>query len=310
MSAGTCAKSSWHPPCDPTSSIGEGVLIPIIDRPVTRLQPASLGAIRPLAALARLTRFGDLLLTLSLHRIRVRYKQSQLGAAWAILQPLAIMMAFSLVFTLLGGAPTDGVPFPLFAYAALVPWTAFASGLSSASTALTGHAALVTKVSFPREILPITYVVAALIDALIACVPLALLMAWYRVPPTANLAYALVAVALLAVWLLGTGLLLSALQVRHRDVGLAMPVLLQVWMFATPVVYPLSLATSQLPAPLLWLYVANPMAGVADTFRRATVLGQAPDGQALFAGSVVSLVLLPIAYIYFKHAEFTMADVV
>ena len=240
----------------------------------------------------------------------MRYKQSLLGAVWAVLQPLAIMIAFSLVFTLLGGAPTGGVPFALFAYAALVPWTAFASGLSSASTALTGHAALVTKVAFPREILPLTYVLAALIDATIACVPLAMLMVWFQVPPTANLAWALVALALLAVWLVGTGLLLSALQVRHRDVGLAMPVLLQVWMFATPVVYPLSLATSQLPAPLLWLYVANPMAGVADTFRRATVLGQGPDVQALLTGSVVALGLLPVAYVYFKHAEFTMADVV
>ncbi len=288
----------------------EGVLIPVSNRPVTRFQPASAGAIRPLAALARLARFQDLLLTLSLHRIRVRYKQSRLGIAWAVLQPLAIMLAFSLVFALLGGAPSNGVPYALFAYAGLVPWTAFASGLSSATTSLTGHAALLTKVSFPREILPITYVIAAMVDAAIACLPLGLLMAWYGVDVTPMLGWAVVALLLLAVWLLGTGLLLAALQVRHRDIGLAIPVVLQVWMFATPIVYPLSLAQARLSGPLFWLYVANPMAGVADTFRRATVLGQSPDIPTLLAGAVTALALVPLAYVYFKYAEFTMADVV
>src|SRR5579872_3851407 len=204
-------------------SRGPSLSLPYV-RPTTRLEPPSWRAIRPWHAITRLASFGDLLLTLSLHRIRVRYKQSRLGIVWAILQPLAIMLAFTLVFTLLGAAPSDGIPYALFAYAALVPWTAFASGLSSATAALTGHAALITKVSFPREILPLTYVVAAIVDGAIASVALCALMVWYRVPVATTALWSIVAFAILAIWLVGSGLLLSALQLRHRDVGLAIPV--------------------------------------------------------------------------------------
>jgi lipopolysaccharide transport system permease protein len=247
---------------------------------------------------------------LSVHRINVRYKQSRLGALWAILQPLAIMLAFALVFSLLGGAPSEGIPYAVFSYAALVPWTTFASGLSTATGSLTGHAALLTKVSFPREILPVTYVIAALVDGALASLVLGALMAWYHIGLSPTAVWGLVAFALLALWLLGTGLLLSAIQVRHRDVGLAVPVLLQVWMFATPVVYPLSLARSGLSQPLYLLYTLNPMAGIVDTFRRGVVLHSAPDFTTLGLATVVTLLLLPIAYLYFKYAELTMADVV
>jgi lipopolysaccharide transport system permease protein len=291
-------------------TLPRGASISTLDRPVTVIEPPTLRALRPMAALRRLAQFGDLLVTLSAHRLSVRYKQSRLGVVWAVLQPLAIMLAFTLVFSLLGGAPSDGIPYALFAYAALVPWTAFASGLSSATGALTGHAALLTKVAFPREILPLTYVVVAVADAALASVVLAGLMVWYHVPVTGTVAWALLALVLLALWLTGIGLLLSAVHVRHRDVGLAVPVLLQVWMFATPVVYPLSLAKAQLPPSLYTLYTANPMAGVVDTFRRGAVLHTAPDGQALLAAVVMTFVLLPIAYAYFKYADVTMADVV
>lgn len=290
--------------------LGRNGLNSITTRPVTRIVPASLGAVNPLAALTRLARHGDLLRTLSLHRIKVRYKQSRLGVLWAVLQPLAIMLAFALVFSLLGGAPSASVPYPVFAYAALVPWTAFASGLSSTTNALTAHAALLTKVSFPREILPLTYVVAALTDAAIACGALVVLMAYYGIGFSAHVIWAVVSLLLLGAWLTGAGLLLSAIQVRYRDVGLAMPVVLQVWMFATPVVYPLSLAKSQLSGPAYWLYLANPMAGIADSFRRATVLHQPPDPQALVMAALVTAALVPIAFVYFKLAEFTMADVI
>jgi lipopolysaccharide transport system permease protein len=247
---------------------------------------------------------------LSVHRINVRYKQSRLGALWAILQPLAIMLAFALVFSLLGGAPSEGIPYAVFAYAALVPWTTFASGLSTATGSLTGHAALLTKVSFPREILPVTYVVAALVDGALASVVLGGLMAWYGISHSVSAVWGVVAFALLALWQHGTGLLLSAIQVRHRDVGLAVPVLLQVWMFATPVVYPLSLARTGLSRPLYVLYSLNPMAGIVDTFRRGVVLHSAPDLATLSLAAGVTLVLLPIAYLYFQYAELTMADVV
>ncbi len=229
---------------------------------------------------------------------------------WAVLQPLAIMLAFTLVFSLLGGAPSEGVPYAVFAYAALVPWTAFASGLSSATSSLTGHAALLTKVAFPREILPITYVVAAMADTAIASLALGALMLWYGIALTPTALWALPALLLLALWLLGAGLLLSAVHVRHRDVGLAVPVLLQVWMFGTPVVYPLSLARAELSPAAYAAYILNPMAGIVDTFRRGVVLHAAPDGPALGAATLVVAVLLPCAYLYFKHAERTMADAV
>jgi len=266
--------------------------------------------VRPVEALARLPRFYDLLRTLSVHRIRVRYKQSRLGIAWAVLQPLAMMLVFVLMFSFVGGAPDEGVPYPLFAYAALLPWSAFTAGLSSATTSLTSHAGLLTKVYFPREILPLTYVVAALTDFLIASVALAALMLWYGVALTPLALWAVAAIALLALLLTGAGLLLSALQVRHRDVGIAIPVLLQVWMFVSPVVYPLSLVEGRLQPPLYTIYLLNPLAGIVDTFRRAVVLHAAPDPLALGIAAAVTLALLPAAYVYFKFAELTMADAV
>lgn len=279
------------------------------DRPVTVFEPVSLATLHPLARARQLPRHAELLRALSVHRLSVRYKQTRLGLLWAVLQPLAIMLAFALVFALVGSPPSEGIPYALFAYAALVPWTAFASGLANGAGSLTGHASLITKVAFPRELLPVTYVVAAIVDALLASVVLGGLMAWYAVPPTPALLWAPVALALLAVWLTGTSLLLSAVNVRHRDVALAVPVLLQVWMFVTPVVYPLSLARQQLPGLLSTLYTLNPMAGIIDTFRRSTVLGLGPDLPALLLAAAVSLLLLPLAYVYFKHAEQTMADV-
>ncbi|HTH01970.1 MAG TPA: ABC transporter permease [Vicinamibacterales bacterium] len=279
-------------------------------RPVTRFEPPSLRNIRPLRELARLTQFFDLLKTLSIHRVKVRYKRSRLGILWALLHPLSMMLVFALMFSFIRGAPAQEVPYAVFAYAGLLLWSAFSSGLSSAATALTSHAALVTKVAFPREILPVTYVVAALTDLAIASTALVGMMFWFHVPLTILTLWSVVAVALLALFLVAAGLIVSAVQVRHRDVGLAMPVVLQMWMFATPVLYPLSAARRGLPAALYGLYIANPMAGIVDAFRRSVVLHQHPDSAALAVSALGILVLLPASYIYFKHAERTMADVV
>ena len=278
-------------------------------RPVTVIEPRSFATLHPLRALAHLSRFSNLLWTLTLHRLRVRYKHTRLGFAWAILQPMALMLVFTLMFALLGRAPGGAVPYALFAYAALVPWTAFASGITNAAASLTGHASLLTKVYFPREILPVSYVGAALVDLAIASIALAGLMAWYRVSPTPALLWTLPAVAVLAIFLTAVSLLLSTLHVRHRDVGTALPVLLQVWLFATPVLYPLTAAEAGLPSPLYALYVLNPMAGVTDTFRRA-VLGQSPDALALGAGFLVGATMLGAAFVYFKWNEMTVADAV
>lgn len=278
-------------------------------RPVTVYGPPSLARLAPGAMLRRLGGSWDLFATLSAHRMRVRYTQSRLGILWAVLQPLVLMAVFTLMVRFLGTGRTGGVPYPVFAYAALVPWTAFASGLSSAATSLTAHAALLTKVSFPRELLPLTYVTVALADLLVAATVLAGLMVWFGVPLTPLALWALLAVALLALFLLGAGLALSALQVRLRDVGLALPVLLQLWLFATPVLYPLDAVRHALPPAAYGVYLLNPMVGVVDTFRRTLLLQQAPDLPALFTGLAVSLVLLPLAYAWFKWVELTMADV-
>jgi lipopolysaccharide transport system permease protein len=279
-------------------------------RRVTYFEPPSLTTLRPIAGLLRLREFTDLFLTLSAHRIKVRYKQSRVGVLWAVLQPLAMMFVFTLMFSFIGGVSDQGVPYAVFAYSALLPWTAFASGLSSATAALTSHASLLTKVSFPREILPATYVVAVLVDLAIASTALIALMVWYRVPLTPSAGWAAIAVALLAAFLFGTGLLVSALQVRYRDVGLAMPLILQVWMFATPVLYPLAAARHALSPPLYVLYLLNPMVGIVDTFRGALVLHQMPDLQALVICASVIGLLVPAAYVYFKFVDLTMADVV
>jgi len=279
-------------------------------RPLTIIEPPALWRFRPLADLARLPTYFDLLKTLSAHRIRVRYKQSKLGVLWALLQPLSMMLVFVLLFAFIGQPPASGVPYPLFAYAALVPWTTFASGLSTSTTALTGHAGLLTKVYFPREILPLTYVVAAFADFLVASMGVLALMAWYGVAPAATLVWSVVALALLAAFITAAGLALSAIHVRYRDIGLALPLVLQIWMFASPVLYPLSAVRAALPRGLYVVYVMNPLAGIIDTFRRGLLLNQSPDFAALGAAIAVVVVLLPAAYAYFKHAELTMADVV
>lgn len=279
-------------------------------RETTVIEPPSLADLRPFTALRRLPRFSDLLRTLTVHRLRVRYKQSRLGIAWAIIQPLAMMLVFTLMFTVLGRSPSGDLPYPLFAYSALVPWVAFSGGLSNGSMSLTSHASLLTKVYFPREILPITYVLAALVDLGLALLALFAMMLWFGIGLSMTALWALPAVVLLAGFLAGGTLLLSAVQVRHRDVGIAMPVILQVWLFATPIIYPLDAVRSALPPWMYSLYILNPMAAVVDTFRRALVLQQGPDVQVLASGLLVTAILLPVGYVYFKAHERTMADAV
>ena len=279
-------------------------------RPHTIIEPPSLSLMHAVTAAKRLPQFGELLRTLTVHRLSVRYKQSALGIAWAMIHPLSMMVVFTLMFSLLGRSPGGGVPYPVFAYAALVPWFAFAGGLSTTTNSLTSHASLLTKVYFPREILPLTYVAAALVDLGVASIALAALMIWYGIPLAATALWAVPAILLMAAFLTAAGLILSATQVRYRDIGIAMPMLLQIWMFASPVVYPLSLARDVMPGWLYQLYLLNPMAGVVDAFRSAIVLHQTPELQALAWGALVTAVLLPAGYVYFKYSERTMADAI
>ncbi|MEX2662610.1 MAG: ABC transporter permease [Vicinamibacterales bacterium] len=256
--------------------------------------------------LRRLSEYGDLLRTLSIHRINVRYRQTLLGVAWAVLQPLLMMTVFAVVFSTLARIPSEGAPYALFAYTALLPWTFFSTSVTNATGSLVNHTQLITKVYFPREILPLTYVIAGLFDFAIGLVALAVLMTWFQVPMTAAVIHLVPVVALLAGWILAVSLLMSAAQVRWRDVGVAMPVVIQLLLFVSPVIYPLSVV------PERWqsLYLLNPMAGIIDAFRDVLLRGQQPDSTPLGYATLVTACALPIAYLVFKRAEATMADIV
>jgi lipopolysaccharide transport system permease protein len=275
-------------------------------RRVTTIRAPSL-TLKGLAGdLSKLVQYRDLLYTLSVHRIKVRYKQSVLGAAWAILQPLSLMLIYTLIFSLIVRMPTGGTPYAVFAYAALLPWTFFSTALVNATNGLVTHAQLITKVYFPREILPLTYVIASLFDFLIASTVFAGLMLYYHVALTPRALYVLPIILILTCFVTAISLFFSATQVRFRDIGVAMPLLLQLWMFATPVVYPLS----AVPARLQAVYKLNPMVGLIENFRQVTLYGASPDLTLLGLSTLISVVLLVAAYVYFKRVEATVADVI
>lgn len=270
------------------------------------IRPASSAWLRVGEHLARLAEYRDLLYTLSAHRISVRYKQTSLGLAWAVLQPLMMMVIFTAVFSVLAKMPGDGTPYALFAYTALLPWTFFSASVTNATNSLVSHTQMITKVYFPREILPITYVVAGAFDFAIGFVVLVALMAWYAVPLTAQAWMLLPIVALLGLWTLAVSLVLSAVQVRFRDIGVALPVLVQGLMFASPIIYPLSVV----PASWRTWYLLNPIAGIVGSFRDILLHHVPPDPVPLRFAVIVTAVMLPVAYLFFKRAEATMADLI
>ncbi|MGE5362053.1 MAG: ABC transporter permease [Bacteroidales bacterium] len=257
------------------------------------------------AHLRRLPRYTDLLLALTVHRVKVRYKQSVLGPLWAILQPLLLMLIFTLLYAVTSSRMATGnVPYSVFVYAGVLPWSFFSTAVTNGTNSLVGHAALVTKVWFPREILPMSYVTAALFDLVVASTLLFGLMLKNHVAPTpiAVLAVPILLVMVLLSFAVSVGL--AAVQVRFRDVGIAMPLLLQVWMFVSPVVY----GYSQVPARYRWLYQLNPLSGLIDGFRRVSVVGEAPDWPLLGLSTAITLAVLPACYLYFKYVDATIAD--
>jgi len=275
-------------------------------RPVSEIRPPSLLGINLFANLTKLAQYRDLIWTLSIHRIKVRYKQSVLGVLWAVLQPISMMLIFTFIFSFIARMPSEGLPYAIFAYTALLPWNYFSNSVSNATNSLVSHAQFVTKVYFPREILPISYIVAALFDFSVACILLAGFMVYYHVPLTINVLYAIPIVVVVSCFALAISFFLSATQVRFRDVGVAVPLLLQVWLFATPVVYPLS------AVPQRWrtLYLLNPMVGIIENFRQVVLMGSAPESRSLLLSAAISVALLVGTYLYFKLSEATMADYV
>ena len=275
-------------------------------RRVTIIGAPSFSPLRLLGGAAKLAQYRDLLYTLSVHRIKVRYKQSVLGITWAILQPLSLMLIYTVIFSFIARMPSDGAPYAIFAYAALLPWTCFSNALTNATNSLVTHSHLVTKVYFPREILPLTYVIAAIFDFLIASTVFIGLMIYYHVPLTLNALYGVPIVAVLMIFTAAMALLFSATQVRFRDIGVAMPLLLQLWMFATPVVYPLN----AVPRRLLPIYSLNPMVGLIESFRQVMLYGARPSLRLLGISALISTLLLVVSYIYFKRVEATVADII
>ena len=270
------------------------------------IRPASTAWLRVGDHLAQLREYGDLMHTLSAHRISVRYKQTSLGLVWAVLQPVLMMVIFTAVFSVLARMPSDGAPYALFAYSALLPWTFFSTGVTNATNSLVTHTQLITKVYFPREILPATYVIAGLFDFAVGFVVLLGLMAWYRVPLTREAWDLLPILLLLSAWVLAVSLVLAAIQVRFRDIGVALPVLVQALMFASPIIYPLA------AVPQSWRgwYLLNPMAGIVSSFRDILLRHAEPAPEPLRMAVLVTAAALPLAYLFFKRAEATMADLI
>jgi lipopolysaccharide transport system permease protein len=270
------------------------------------IRPASFSLMTVGRGIRDLIHYRDLLVTLTIHRVKVRYKQSVLGIAWAVLQPLLLMLVYTIIFSVVTKMPSEGAPYAVFVYAALLPWTFFSTSITTASTSLVAHNNLITKVYFPREILPLTYVLAALFDFAMASIVLVVLLAVYKVSIGAGIVLVLPVMAIAVLFSLAMALFLSAFQVRFRDIGIAMALIMQLWMYATPVVYPLSVV----PQRFRWLYSLNPMAGVVENFRQVVLQHGHVDVAVLLPGLVVSCLLLPTAYLYFKTAETTMADVI
>jgi len=256
--------------------------------------------------LKELWAYRELLYFMVWRDVKVRYKQTALGAAWAIIQPVFTMIVFSLFFGRLGKIPSDGIPYPIFTLAALVPWTFFSQGLSQASNSLVGSAHLIKKVYFPRLSVPIAAVTSGLIDLALAFVVLLGMMVYYGIFPTIHVVWLPLLLLLTVVTSLGVSLWLSALNVQFRDVRHVLPFLIQLWLFATPIAYPSSL----LPESWRMLYSINPMVGVVEGFRWALLGTQNAPGPMIIVSALAALAILVSGAFYFRRLEKTFADVI
>ena len=277
--------------------------LPASDVSVFRIKP-SRGWV--LINLRELWEYRELLYFLTWRDVKVRYKQTVLGAAWAIIQPFFTMVVFSLFFGKLAKIPSDGVPYPIFSYAALVPWTFFAHGLTQSSNSLVGSANLIKKIYFPRLIVPLSSVLSGVVDFVLAFLVLLGMLFYYGIVPTSNLYLLPLFVLLALVTALGVGLWLSALNVEFRDVRYIVPFLVQFWLFSTPIAYPSSL----LSEPWRTLYGMNPMVGVVEGFRWALLGTNTAPGPIIVVSALMALVLLVGGAFYFRRMEKTFADIV
>ena len=276
-------------------------------QPITVIEPAR-GWLS--LRLGQVWQYRELLYFLVWRDLKVRYKQAVLGALWIILQPVISMIVFTLLFGRLLNVPSGNVPYPIFAYAALLPWNYFSRSLSLASKGLVGNADLITRVYFPRLLIPMANVLSNLVDFAIAFLVLLALMLYYRIAPTSMVVFLPGFLLLAMLTALGFSLWLSALNVRYRDVGQIVPFLVQMWMYATPVVY----GSTLIPERFRFLLALNPMTGVVEGFRWA-LLGKRladaqPPGALFFVSIAITLVVLGGGALFFRHTERTFADVI
>jgi lipopolysaccharide transport system permease protein len=273
------------------------------DFPVVRI-----AARRPWLALdlVELWTYRELLYFFVWRDIKVRYKQTAIGAAWAILQPVLTMLVFSLFFGKLAKIPSQGLPYPIFYYCALLPWMYFSTAMQSATNIVVDQQRVITKIYFPRVVLPIAAVLSGLLDFAISFAVFVVMMVYYRILPTSAVIWLPAFMLLAVLTALGVGLWLSALNALYRDVRYVLPFLVQFWMFASPVAYPSSLV----PAKWRWLYGLNPMAGVIEGFRWALTGHGQPPGIMLAASSGAVILLVFSGLVYFHAMEGTIADVV
>ena len=275
----------------------------ITDTPVIQIRPTKGWASLQLRALWE---YRELLYFLAWRDIKVRYKQTVLGAAWAIIQPVTTMLIFTIIFGRLAKIPSDNIPYPIFCFCALLPWNYFASAFSRSSGSLVNNAHLISKVYFPRLVIPISSLLSGLLDFAIAFLFLIGMMFYYHIVPTITILWLPVFMLMAIATALGVGLWLGALDVLYRDIGYLVPFLSQIWMYATPVVYPSSL----IPEKWRLIYGLNPMAGVVDGFRWALIGRGTKPGPMFLVSAFVTIILLVSGAFYFRRMEKTFADII
>jgi lipopolysaccharide transport system permease protein len=275
-----------------------------LSRPIKVIRPPVLSASLIFSSVKTLLLYADLLHTFTMLRLTVRYKQSVLGWIWAALQPLALMIVYTVIFSRVAKVSSDGTPYPVFVLTGLLPWALFSSAITTATAGLTNYSHLVTKVYFPREIIPLSYVAAAVVDFILASFLLGGFMIYYKAPVTWNVLYAVPIIGLLTAFTTAVALVFSALNVRLRDVSMAMPLFLQVWMWTTPTAYSLQ----SVPAEMRRIYLANPLAALIESFRCVVLRGDSPDAGTVTLAGAITLISLVAAYAGFKKLEATMAD--
>lgn len=256
-----------------------------------------------------LWRYRELFYFLTWRDVKIRYKQTVLGAAWAILQPVFNMILFSFIFGRVAKLPSDEIPYPLFAFAGLLPWTFFSNAIGMAGASLVGNANLITKVYFPRMIIPAAAVLAGLVDLALAFGVMVVLLVWYQVPLGFNLVMLPVLIVLTSALAFAVGALLSSLNVKYRDIRYVIPFLTQFWMFATPIIYPVSMV----PEKYQWIFKLNPLTGIIEGYRVALLSGMNNSGfdwAAIGFSAFITLLLLAYAAYYFRSTEKIFADII